>query len=102
MTAIKKAILLPLLLVALGGCDVSGHYHDHGSLCYDLEPGRPLTGGELHALEHALDQRLRVDFDDDLSFGNPIGPGRCYGEWHRGEWEIDCPRDLVVVNCSDP
>ena len=102
-TAIKKAILLPVLLAALTGCDVAGHYHADHPLCYDLAPGRRLTRGELSALEHALEHRLLVDFNDDVSFDNPIGPGRCYGEWqwHHGEWEVDCERDHVVVNCSD-
>ena len=71
---IRKATLLLLLLAALTGCDMDDHYHGHYPICYDLEPGRRLTGGELHALEHALERRLRVDFDDDLSFRNPIGP----------------------------
>jgi len=102
LTVIAKAIVLAVMLAAAGGCVVDGHhYHDH-PVCYDLAPGRLLTSGELHALEDALDYRLLVDFDNDLSFANPIGPGRCFGEWHFGEWEIDCPRDNVVVNCSDP
>ena len=98
---IKKGALALALLAALTGCDVDDNYHDHYPVCYDLEPGRRLSRGELHALEDSLERRLRVDFDNDLSFRNPIGPGRCYGEWRRGEWEIDCARDNVVVNCSD-
>ena len=101
VTGFERAIILSVLLAALSGCEVSDHYHDHYPICYDLEPGRRLSRGELHALEDSLERRLRVDFDDDLSFRNPIGPGRCYGEWRRGEWEIDCARDNVVVNCSD-
>ena len=100
VTVAARAIVLAVLLAALGGCAVDAHHH-HYPVCYDLAPGRLLTSGELHALEDALDYRLQVDFDNDLSFSNPIGPGRCYGEWHFGEWEIDCPRDSVVVNCSD-
>ena len=97
-----RATLFLFLLAALSGCDVEGHYHLDHPLCYDLAPGRRLSRGELSALEHALEHRLLVDFNDDLSFDNPIGPGRCYGGWHHGEWEIDCERDNVVANCSDP
>ena len=98
----KRATLCLFLLATLNGCDGEYHHHHADSpLCYDLDPGRRLSAGELSALEHALDHRLRVDFDDDLSFDNPIGPGRCYGELHHGEWEIDCNSDNVVVNCSD-
>ena len=96
----KRAIFLVFLLAGLSGCVVDDHHH-HYPVCYDLAPGRLLTSGELHALEDALEYRQRVDLDNDLSFHNPIGPGRCYGEWYFGEWEIDCPRDSVVVNCSD-
>ena len=99
----KQATLCLLLLAALSGCDGAYHHADY-PLCYDLAPGRRLSAGELSALEHALEHRLLVDFDDDLSFDNPIGPGRCYGNrydgWPYDEWEIDCPRDYVVVNCS--
>ena len=97
----KRATILLFLLALLSGCIAEDHYHAGHPLCYDLAPGRPLSRGELSDLEHSLDRRLLVDFDDDLSFDNPIGPGRCYGEWYHGEWEIDCARDNVVVNCSD-
>ena len=98
----KRIVLSLVFLLVLSGCDVDDYYHAGYPVCYDLAPGRRLSRSELVALEHALEQRLRVDFDDDVSFRNPIGPGRCYGEWRRGEWEIDCGRDHVVVNCSDP
>ncbi len=98
----KRTTLFLLLLAVLSGCIVEDHYHADHPLCYDLASGRRLSRSELSALEHALEHRLLVDFNNDLSFGNPIGPGRCYGEWHHGEWEIDCERDNVVVNCSDP
>ena len=97
----KMVVFFLFILTALSGCDVEDHYHGGYPLCYDLAPGRRLSRGELSALEHALEHRLRVDFDDDVSFHNPVGPGRCYGEWRLGEWEIDCGRDNVVVNCSD-
>ena len=98
----KGTTLFFLLLAVLNGCVVEERYHADYPLCYDLVPGRRLSRSELRDLEHALERRLLVDFDDDLSFDNPIGPGRCYGEWHHSEWEIDCERDNVVVNCSDP
>ena len=101
VTVMKRATLFMLLVAALSGCVVEDHYHVYHPVCYDLAPGRRLTRGELSALEHSLERRLLVDFDDDLSFNNPIGPGRCYGAWHHGEWEIDCERDNVVVNCSE-
>ena len=100
--AVKKATLLLFTLAVLSGCDVEDHYHAEHPQCHDLAPGRRLTRGELHDLEHALERRLRVDFNDDLSFENPIGPGRCLGEWRHGEWEIDCENDDVVVNCISP
>ncbi len=101
----KHTTLCLFLLTVLSGCETA--HHDHTApLCYDVAPGRRLSGYELSKLEHALEHRLLVDFDDDLSFGNPIGPGRCYGDksygWPYDEWEIDCPRDYVVINCSDP
>lgn len=98
----KRAMLFLFLLAAPIGCVVEDHHRARHPLCYDLAPGRRLSGGELRALEHALEHRLLVDFDDDLSFGNPVGAGRCYGQWRHGEWEIDCERDNVVINCSDP
>ena len=98
----KRATLFLSLLAVLNSCVVEDHYHADYPLCYDLSPGRRLSRGELSDLERALERRLLVDFNDDLSFDNPIGPGRCYGEWHHSEWEIDCERDNVVVNCSDP
>lgn len=104
----KNAALCLFLLAILGGCEVT--YHDHEDvflttpLCYDVAPGRLLSAYELSRLEHALDHRLFVDFDDDLSFRNPIGPGRCYGDrydgWPYEEWAIGCPGDRVAVNCS--
>ena len=93
---------LLLMLTALCGCDVHDHYYAGHPQCRDLAPGRRLTRGELHDVEHALDRRLLVDFDNDLSFENPVGPGRCYGERRHGEWEIDCEEDVVVVNCYVP
>ena len=101
MTAVKGITLLLFVVAVLSGCVADDHYHTGYPLCYDLAPGRRLSRGELNALEHSLEHRLFVDFDNDLSFDNPIGPGRCYGEWHRGEWEIDCRKDNVVVNCDD-
>lgn len=97
----KRAAVCVFLLAALSGCDDGHHHHDELPLCYMASPGRPLSASELGALEHALDHRLFVDFDNDLSFDNPVGPGRCYGVWkrHRGEWEIDCDDDDIVVNC---
>ena len=98
----RKATLLLFLLTALSGCYVEDHYYADRHQCYDLAPGRRLTRGELNDLEHALERRLLVDFNNDLSFANPIGPGRCFGERRHGEWEIDCEKDDVVVNCIDP
>lgn len=98
----KRATFFLFLLAVLSGCVVEDDHLAGHPLCYDLASGRRLSRGELSALEHALEHRLFVDFNDDLSFDNPIGPGRCYGEWHHSEWEIDCERDNVVVNCSDP
>ena len=74
VTAMKRATLFLLLLAALNGCNVGDHYHADDPLCYDLAPGRRLFKSELSALEHALEHRLLVDFNDDLSFDNPIGP----------------------------
>ena len=76
------------LLAVLSGCEVA--YHDREDvflttpLCYDAAPGRPLSAYESSRLEHALDHRLFVGFDDDVSFRNPIGPGRCYGDRYDG------------------
>ncbi|MCY4376760.1 MAG: hypothetical protein OXC31_23650 [Spirochaetaceae bacterium] len=97
----KKTTLLLFVVAVLSGCVAEDHYHTGYPLCYDLAPGRRLSRGELNALEHSLEHRLFVDFDNDLSFNNPIGPGRCYGAWHRGEGVIDCRKDNVVVNCDD-
>ena len=99
----RSTLLLCLFVLAiLSGCDAANFFQD--PQCYDLAPGRRLTRAELSDLEEALDDRLFFkDFDNDVSFDNPIGPGRCYGEWNYEdeEWEIDCEEDNVVVNCRD-